>query len=109
MDEPAARRARLLVIGDDGDPEDPSLGERSGAQIQLDEVAARRAAAELHRLARELGLRSSSVEFRAGRRSRGSPRLPRSASSRPPTWRSGSVSTRVRAAPVSCPIERGAT
>ena len=35
-------RARLLVIGDDGDAGDPSLGARSGAQVQLDEVAARR-------------------------------------------------------------------
>ena len=66
VDEPPARRARLLVIGDDGDPGDPSLGERSGAQIQLDEVAARRAAAELHRLAREMGLRSSSVDVPGG-------------------------------------------
>jgi hypothetical protein len=66
VDEPAARRARLLVIGDDGAPDDPTLGERSGAQIQLDEVAARRAAAALHALARELGLRSSSVDVPQG-------------------------------------------
>ena len=39
-----------------------SLGERSDAQIQLDEVAARRAAAALHDLAANLGLRSSSVD-----------------------------------------------
>jgi hypothetical protein len=62
VDDASARRARLLVIGDDGDAEDPTLGQRSGAQIQLDEVAARRAAAALHRLAREMGLRSSSVD-----------------------------------------------
>jgi len=29
--------ARLLVIGDDGAPDAPELGARSGAQIQLDE------------------------------------------------------------------------
>jgi glucose/mannose-6-phosphate isomerase len=67
LDEPDPRpRARLLVIGDDGTPEDPELGERSGARIQLDEVAARRAAAALHALARELGLRSSSVDVPHG-------------------------------------------
>ncbi|MDP9118016.1 MAG: hypothetical protein M3O28_12305, partial [Actinomycetota bacterium] len=66
LDDPVSRRARLLVIGDDGSPDDPDLGERSGARIQLDEVAARRAAAALHRLARDLGLRSSSVDVPPG-------------------------------------------
>jgi hypothetical protein len=61
-DEPVALRARLLVVGDDGRPDDPHLGPRTDAQIQLDEVAARRAASALHRLASELGLRSSSVD-----------------------------------------------
>jgi hypothetical protein len=56
----------LLVIGDDGDPSDVSLGERSGAQIQLDEVAARRAAGALRRLAEELGVRASSVDVPDG-------------------------------------------
>jgi hypothetical protein len=65
-DEDAPRRARLLVIGDDGAPDAPELGARSGAQIQLDEVAARRAASALHRLASELGLRSSSVDVPQG-------------------------------------------
>jgi glucose/mannose-6-phosphate isomerase len=65
-EEEGPRRARLVVIGDDGSPDDPELGARSGAQIQLDEVAARRAAAALHRLARELGLRSSSVDVPRG-------------------------------------------
>ncbi|TAM93066.1 MAG: hypothetical protein EPN43_01370 [Jatrophihabitans sp.] len=60
------RRARLLVVGDDGAADDPALGSRSGAQIQLDEVAARRAASALHTLARELGLRSSSVDVPPG-------------------------------------------
>lgn len=59
-------RARLLVIGDDGDPTARELGDRSGAQIQLDEVAARRAALALHQLAAELGLRSSSVDVPEG-------------------------------------------
>ncbi|MDQ2750972.1 MAG: hypothetical protein M3Y44_15805 [Actinomycetota bacterium] len=61
-DEPGTTRARLLVIGDDGRPDDPNLGPRTDAQIQLDEVAARRAASALHRLASQLGLRSSSVD-----------------------------------------------
>ncbi|MCU1657082.1 MAG: Phospho-glucose isomerase C-terminal protein [Pseudonocardiales bacterium] len=66
IDDETVKRARLLVIGDDGAPDDPELGDRSGAQIQLDEVAARRAAAALHRLAADLGLRSSSVDVPAG-------------------------------------------
>ncbi len=41
----AGMRPRLLVVGDDGSADDMLLGERSDAQIQLDEVAARRAAA----------------------------------------------------------------
>ncbi|MGN6606384.1 MAG: SIS domain-containing protein [Jatrophihabitans sp.] len=66
VDEPQQLRPRLLVVGDDGDPDDPLLGDRSGAQIQLDEKAARRAASALHHLARELGLRASSVEVPQG-------------------------------------------
>jgi glucose/mannose-6-phosphate isomerase len=66
IEEEGPKRVRLLVIGDDGAADDPSLGERSGARIQLDEVAARRAAAALHELAAELGLRSSSVDVPAG-------------------------------------------
>ena len=66
VDDEPVRRARLLVVGDDGSADDPLLGDRSGARIQLDEVAARRAAAALHQLARELGLRSSSVDVPAG-------------------------------------------
>lgn len=59
-------RPRLLVVGDDGSADDPLLGERSATEIQLDEVAARRAAAALHKLAHELGLRSSTVEVPSG-------------------------------------------
>lgn len=59
-------RPRLLVVGDDGSADDMLLGERSDAQIQLDEVAARRAAAALHELAANLGLRSSSVDVPNG-------------------------------------------
>jgi hypothetical protein len=66
VDDDGPKRARLLVIGDDGSPDDPELGPRSGAQIQLDEVAARRAARALHHLAGELGLRSSSADVPAG-------------------------------------------
>ncbi len=66
IDEAVSVRPRLLVIGDDGAPDDMLLGERSDAQIQLDEVAARRAARALHELAGNLGLRSSSVAVPAG-------------------------------------------
>lgn len=66
VDEPAQRRPRLLVVGDDGSAEDTLLGERSDAQIQLDEVAARRAAKALHELAAGLGLRSSTVDVPNG-------------------------------------------
>jgi hypothetical protein len=59
-------RARLLVIGDEGSPEDAALDGRSSTQIQLDEVAARRAARALHELAREFGVRSSSVDTPEG-------------------------------------------
>jgi len=66
VEEAGRERARLLVVGDDGTADDPELGPRSGARIQLDEVAARRAATALHRLAGELGLRSSSVDVPPG-------------------------------------------
>lgn len=65
-DDDLPRRARLLVIGNDGSADDPELGVRSGARIQLDEIAARRAAAALEQLAGELGLRSSSVDVPPG-------------------------------------------
>lgn len=71
LEDAEVSRSRLVVIGDDGDAYDPALGdpalgERSGAQVQLDEVAARRAASALHRLAGELGLRSSTVDVPQG-------------------------------------------
>jgi glucose/mannose-6-phosphate isomerase len=59
-------RPRLLVVGDDGSADDMLLGDRSDAQIQLDEKAARRAARALHDLAANLGLRSSSVDVPNG-------------------------------------------
>jgi glucose/mannose-6-phosphate isomerase len=59
-------RARLLLIGDDGDPTDPDLGNRSGAQLQLDEIAARRAATALRGLAESLGVRASGVDLTGG-------------------------------------------
>jgi hypothetical protein len=62
LDEIPPQRARMLIIGDESDADDPILGERSAARIQLDEVAAHRAAAALRRLADELGVRSSSVD-----------------------------------------------
>lgn len=66
VDDSGPQRARLLVIGDDGDAADTALGARSGAQIQLDEVAARRAASALRTLAEELGIRASSVDVPDG-------------------------------------------
>jgi glucose/mannose-6-phosphate isomerase len=66
LDEPTSVRPRLLVVGDDGSADDTLLGDRSDAQIQLDEVAARRAARALHDLAANLGLRSSSVQVPNG-------------------------------------------
>jgi hypothetical protein len=66
VDEAEVRRPRLLVVGDDGSPDDLLLGDRSDAQIQLDEKAARRAARALHELAGNLGLRSSSVQVPNG-------------------------------------------
>ena len=65
-DEEQPIRPRLVSIGDVGEPDDESLGRRSGAQIQLDEVAARRAAEALHQIARQRGLRSSTVDVPAG-------------------------------------------
>ncbi len=62
----AVRRPRLLIIGDEGDPDDPALGPRSSAELQLDEVAARRAAAALHGIATQRGLRSSTVDVPHG-------------------------------------------
>ncbi|HEV7207035.1 MAG TPA: hypothetical protein VGN18_20705 [Jatrophihabitans sp.] len=66
IDDRPSTRPRLLVVGDDGSADDLLLGDRSDAQIQLDEVAARRAAKALHDLAAGLGLRSSSVAVPAG-------------------------------------------
>ncbi|MDT4919625.1 MAG: hypothetical protein QOI15_527 [Pseudonocardiales bacterium] len=65
-DESGSARPRLLVVGDDGTADDTLLGDRSDAQIQLDETAARRAARALHDLAANLGLRSSSVDVPNG-------------------------------------------
>lgn len=65
-DEGVRVRPRLLVVGDDGSADDMLLGDRSDAQIQLDEKAARRASRALHDLAGNLGLRSSSVDVPNG-------------------------------------------
>jgi glucose/mannose-6-phosphate isomerase len=66
VEDPGPLPARLLLIGDDGNPGDAVFGDRSGAQIQLDEVAARRAASALRELADELGIRASSVDVPDG-------------------------------------------
>ena len=59
-------RPRLVIIGDDGEPDDPALGLHSGAQLQLDEMSARRSAAALHEIARAHGARSSRVDVPPG-------------------------------------------
>ena len=65
-DVPSRPRPRLVVIGDDGTADDPLLGERPAASLQLDEVAARRCAAALRELAAASGVRASSVEVPGG-------------------------------------------
>jgi hypothetical protein len=64
--EDGPRRPRLVLIGADGTADDPNLGPRSGATIQLDEVAARRAASALERIAAEHMVRASHVEVPPG-------------------------------------------
>lgn len=66
VEDPGPQRARMVIIGDDGDADDPLLGSRSGAQIQLDEKAARRAAAALRQLAEQLGVQVSGVDVPPG-------------------------------------------
>ena len=66
VEDTAAERTRLLIIGDEGEADDPEFGARTAAQIQLDEVAARRAAAALRRLADDLGVRASGVDSGSG-------------------------------------------
>jgi hypothetical protein len=66
VEDDAPARPRLIVVGDDGSADDMLLGERSDAQIQLDEVAARKAARALHELAANLGIRSSTVRVPQG-------------------------------------------
>lgn len=65
-DAPARARPRLLVVGDDGDADDPLLGDRPEASLRLDEVAARRCAGALRELAVASGLRSSTVDVPGG-------------------------------------------
>lgn len=65
--EDTALRPRLVTIGDAGEPEEGALGENpSNAHFQLDEIAARRAADALHRIASERGLRASTVDLPLG-------------------------------------------
>ena len=67
VDDAASRaRPRLLVIGDDGAPDDTLLGERPTASLALGEMAARRCAATLRDLAAAAGLRASSVDVPGG-------------------------------------------
>ncbi|MEP6599024.1 MAG: SIS domain-containing protein [Actinomycetota bacterium] len=64
--ESTVLRARLITVGDDGDPQDPVLGPKSDAELALDELAARRAASVLRGIATQLGLRSSVIEVPTG-------------------------------------------
>jgi glucose/mannose-6-phosphate isomerase len=61
--EEAVVRPRMVVIGDDGEPDDPLSGPRSSSELQLDERAARRASAALHELAAASGVRSSAFDL----------------------------------------------
>ena len=57
---------RLVIIGDDSDIQDLELTPRSTAQLQLDELAALRASAALEQVARDAGVRSSTVDLPPG-------------------------------------------
>jgi glucose/mannose-6-phosphate isomerase len=61
-----AARPRLVTIGDEPEDMDEPPRPPSNAQQQLDEVAAQRAAAALHRIASQRGLRSSVVDVPRG-------------------------------------------
>lgn len=62
LDDPGPQRACLVMIGDDGDP----AARPTDLQVQLDELAARRAAAALRQLAERLGAAIFGVEVPAG-------------------------------------------
>jgi hypothetical protein len=62
----SATRPRLVTVGDDGDEADGALGAPASLHLQLDEVAAQRAAAALHRIASQRGLRSSTIDVGQG-------------------------------------------
>jgi glucose/mannose-6-phosphate isomerase len=66
IDVAATMRPRLIVIGDEGDPDDLSAAERTVAESQLDDAAARRAGAVLSDVARGAGVRVSMVDVPAG-------------------------------------------
>ncbi len=53
---------RLVTIGDDGDPLDPVLGDRSVADVRLDELQSRRALEGLRDIARASGGHDSRVD-----------------------------------------------
>jgi hypothetical protein len=62
----SATRPRLVTIGDDGEEADEALGPPPQAPMYVDEVAAQRAAAALHRIASQRGLRSSTIDVGQG-------------------------------------------
>lgn len=66
VDESPALPPRLVVIGDDGDIDDLELSPRSDAQLQLDEMAALRASNSLQQVARDAGVRSSTIDLPSG-------------------------------------------
>jgi glucose/mannose-6-phosphate isomerase len=61
-------RPRLVTIGDESEPEgaEDVPGPALNAHLQLDEMAAQRAAEALHRIAHQRGLRSSTVDVPHG-------------------------------------------
>ncbi len=66
VEDDVPSRPRLVIVGDDGSVDDPLLGDRSAAQIQLDEGDARQAATALRDLASGLGVRVSGVDVPGG-------------------------------------------
>jgi len=63
--EEAVIRPRMVSIGDDGPDDERPPGASSG-EHQLDELAARRAASDLHRLAAATDVRSSTLDLVVG-------------------------------------------
>lgn len=66
QDEVAAMPPRLIVVGDEDEHDDIPVVQRSAAEVQLDDVAAGRAATALRDVAQQAGLRSSMIDLPPG-------------------------------------------